>query len=338
VYGYFAERLPKYIYAGFVALAILIATKETFIVTLFCVAVSTLMLGKWKSLYLDLRRHQLHLFYGALLAIVLIALCFTGGFQWPGGLREMLLAVPQWISRNQSDIGHFKPFNQYIKYFFACEPLVLVGVLIGGVSVLARFVLAPEEWPESGFVSFCGAWSVSALLVYSFIKYKTPWLMINITLPSLLVVSWWINRAFNRSSFLGMGGVALVLAASIGYTYTYNFKIPYDSRRNLFAYVQTGYGMTNCVADIENYWKTHPDARVLIGVGGYWPLPYYFRNYANRLEYQVPKEPDKEIEAMHEKYGVMILDNKTNWKKDGWTWKYYRLSDVQEAHVYYKRK
>ena len=87
---------------------------------------------------------------GALvLTSFLTVLSFSGGFRWPGGLREMLLAVPQWVSRNESDVGHHKPFWYYGKMFYEQEPtILLVLVLIVACWLAFLFGLGREGSQE----------------------------------------------------------------------------------------------------------------------------------------------------------------------------------------------
>jgi hypothetical protein len=92
--------------------------------------------------------------------------------------------------------------------------------------------------------------------------------------------------------------------------------------------------MRDLVRDLYHYRKLHPQAKVLVGVGGYWPLPYYLRDWRGTLGYLTTKDP----QAHAPNYQVMILDRDVRWNLPGWAKKYYRLSDVQESHTFFLRK
>ncbi len=111
----------------------------------------------------------------------------------------------------------------------------------------------------------------------------------------------------------------------------YNFSVPYGNS-NPYSYVHTRDGMLRMVDDLKAYMKKHPDAGVLVGVGGYWPLPYYLRDL-QKIGYERITEP----ESRADRYDVLILDSTVAWENPGWLRKYYRLSDVQESNTYFRR-
>lgn len=429
---WFRTGQARYVYGAGVGLGILISTKETFIITLFCLFFSLLAVGDYRRMYETIRTQWQHVLQAGFVSVMIIVLCFSGGGQWAGGLREMFWAVPQWVGRNKSDTGHFKAVNYYldmavgdglslqlkawIEQFWSCcvhslfseqtatsieafanrkfgkltylpvgaEPLMLfagLGMLLHGLYLsllgILRAMLGKEasdrsgvsRWlglqlsPEFAFARFSLVWALLAVGVYSWVDYKTPWLTINLTLPVLLWFGWWVTRAFVSATASGntggwrLGGWIVgggVLAAACGvslyFTWLFNFEIPYGdnldmtiphqrdrrARRkkivNPYSYVHTRQGMLDMTNDIDSYREKHPDARVLIGVRSYWPLPYYMRHMKDKIAYQVVTTPGRYAKD----YQVMIVDSRTSWNSEGWTRKYYRLSDVQEAYVYFK--
>lgn len=349
-----------WIYLGGIALGLLIATKETFIIAGFSLTVATLMLGDWATTWQELARKRNIICASLILTIILIALFFTGGFQWYGGLREMFLAVPQWIGRNESDTGHFKPWLYYIHILISpkvgpwlnelglpfghwlqaergAEPyLALLLVLpLGWLLLKPRQALRVFTQPEYALGRFLTVWSLSAFLVYSFVSYKTAWLVINISFPALLALTWWLVNLSRINRFTTWLGVALasgIVALTAWHSWYFNFKHTYG-RPNPYSYVHTHSGMLQLVSDIENYLKHNPDARILVGVKQYWPLPYYLRNYRGQLGYLHTNNPNQ----YSNEYQVMILDNTVDWDNPTWGKNYYRLSDAQESHTYFRR-
>ena len=343
------------------ALGLLVATKETFIITFFSIGCGALALGEYRRVFKRLAEQWQHVLGGALLAVMLVTACFTGGFQWAGGLREMLLAVPQWIGRNTSDTGHFKSFwyytdclvgsgvretvnrvfgltlGQYLPQREGAEPVLLFALLIPLVYLLSSPVAAGRQMfgRSWAFFRFTAVWGVSAYLAYSFVDYKTPWLAINITLPVLLCLGVSLTRLFDYpwgGKFVGAAACVIVVAIAHQRVIKYNFTIPYG-KDNPYSYVHTRDGMVQLVKDLAAYRDTHPNAKILVGVQGYWPLPYYLRGFTN-IGYEHVKTP----ETRKGEYDVMILDSGLQLRDPNWLWKYYRLSDVQESHTFFKRK
>ena len=84
---------------------------------------------------------------------------------------------------------------------------------------------------------------------------------------------------------------------------------------------------------VNEYIDRKPDAKVLIGVEGYFPLPYYLRNRARNLAYLKTDKP----EDYAKDYDIMIMNfHKTRWTDPAWVWKYNRLSDYAEASTFYR--
>ncbi|MCB0340440.1 MAG: hypothetical protein KDD53_12590, partial [Bdellovibrionales bacterium] len=269
------------VYLAIASVAGLICTKETWIISVFCVALATLSLTNPKKLVERVRRDWGHFVIAFIGLIFFVAVVFSAGFVWFDGLREMLLAIPQWVSRNSSDIGHHKPFWYYLKVIISTERHLLDLFLILIAVVLYRSVIGAKPFfdlGESRVARFLLVWGVSSLIVYSAIAYKTPWLIINITLPLILLASWWLDR------FMKMGRAQLVLGtfltiilllASIGNTFRYNFNrikvgsqekqipgaVPYGNG-NPFSYVHTHKGMLTLLDDIQTYREKLPTVRI----------------------------------------------------------------------------
>ncbi len=357
---WFYKRLPRYHYLSGLSLAILITTKETFIITLFCVFWAFMAMGDWRQVGRDLWQQRRHIIAALLLAVFLILLVFSGGFQWAGGLREMLLAVPQWVGRNESDVGHQKTFWYYSNIMFGrdladffvnklgfgkqdtrwlgpTEPQLWLALVLPVYFLIASFKTSWSWLTErsSAYSRFLAVWACTATLVYCFVRYKTPWLIINITLPlSLLAVERIIalRQVDIYEKILKLFVVLIFLGFSLGYSREYNFEMPYG-RDNPFCYVHSQSGILDLLIDIEDYAKTNPEPRILVGAGQYWPLPYYLRARASSLSY-------KHLEALDETYfkgnnDILILNSTINVDRPGWLKKYYRTSDVQEVYVYY---
>jgi uncharacterized protein (TIGR03663 family) len=363
-YLWWQSRGIKYIYMAALALGLLVATKETFIISLFAVGLAMLGLGGYRQVLRDLREQRKHIVAAALLMIVLVVCCFSGAFQWAGGLREMFLAVPQWIGRNESDTGHFKPFFYYLnievgpfahvwnsiipweglhlKHWVnerACgaEPHLVFMIVIPLLFALCHPKLAwrsfwSHEYSLGRYLFF---WTMASCGAYAFVSYKTPWLVTNMSVPATLCLSWIIAKLVEdyRPFWWGIVICAVIVVSAAYSGYMYNFQVPYG-HDNPYSYVHTRKGMLRMVDDIHDYLSINPEARILVGVNQYWPLPFYLRSEAKQMAYLNDAKP----EQYKREYSVLIVDKSQKWKEPGWELNYYRLSDVQEAHVYYKRK
>lgn len=337
IYLYGERERPQYLFWIFPAIAFLITTKETFIILLACLAGATLSLRSPVACFLVLKKHTQALLWSLLLSGLIVIFVFTAGFHWLNGLHEMFLAVPQWIGRNSSDTGHFKPFGYYLNVLVKAEPTAILALLAAITYILVNSIKKGRAWliaPEQRYLRFVTTWAILSTLSYSLVSYKTTWLIINLTLPIILAGAYVLTKLPARYYGLSLG---LISVLSLGYTLYFNYPIkaiaavPY-SVGNPYSYVHTSPGMRELVSDIEHYMSVSPRSRLLIGVSQYWPLPYYLRRYASNLAYLNTSE----VERYSHEYDILIVDQSVNWQSPNWVRKYYRISEVQESYTYYR--
>jgi uncharacterized protein (TIGR03663 family) len=354
-------RRPIYIYLAALSAGALVATKETFPIAVVSICLGMCAASGPRTLLASISSQIKHLGSAYLVGLIGTLFVFTAAFRWPDGVRQMFLALPQWFGRSHSDTGHFKPALYYISDVIAVtEPqllaLFVAALVLPALSIVVGFVR--DEKPGSFFgkhaplARFLTAWSLCTLFIYSAISYKTAWLIINMTLPMTLLAALTLT-ALIESSALQVRSAGVILTAAVALaawnkTLKYNFahsplagsavaladSIPYGPQ-NPFSYVHTARGMMDLVQKVEAYWKIKPDARVLVGATGYFPLPYYFRKKTSLCAYFVPPNIDQEAT----KYDIMILDfYKHNWSSPGWEQQYYRLNDYTESYTYFRKQ
>lgn len=358
-----------------IALSILIATKETFIIPGFAVFVTTFLLYSPKRVFSQLYRHSASFYWGLFWCFVVLLLFFTGFFQHSQSLLELFLGVPQWIGRGHSDQGHHKPYWYYYNLIRDTEPVVLLA-LLPALFWLYRIIFAASSFllkRKDGSITpgklvmglsncFYGAlrsaqervmvgaslYAIVSFLVYSYVPYKTPWLIINITMPAALATALFLVSI--RPKILSTILIVAALTVSLKYALEFNFSdesiqkntlgraiYPYLTVRgshgpkNPFSYVHTTRGMVNLASDIDAYLGRSVGGRVLVGTSSYWPLPYYLRRYSTRLSYGYTSPPEKYLKD----YSVLILDHTVKFEHPDWQKKYYRLGDHIECHAYF---
>jgi uncharacterized protein (TIGR03663 family) len=353
-----------------ICLGLLIATKETFIIFCFAACTASFCTYSPKLLILQLCRNWFSFIWGIFALMLVVVSFYSGFFQHSEGLRELFMGVQQWVSRGHTDTGHHKPYFYYAKMLIVAEPLAFSGVVpvlfyflrnmfrIGrevsqsGFSLLSVKRVLPE-WYRS-FTSteerlvFCSSMvALISFLVYSYVPYKTPWLVINIVAPSLF--SFGLFAAIIvRNRYLYGAFASILFLSSVWYALVYNFEsksipavfgsiirpVGAFSSENPYVYVQTTDGMVEIASDIIAYLEHDPEGRVLIAVNSYWPFPYYLREYGDRVGYR--REISDKVPM--ENYGIMVLDKSKNFNLYGWYKRYIRLSGVQESFVYYDRE
>jgi uncharacterized protein (TIGR03663 family) len=358
LYTLLVQKQAGLIYAAFLALALMVATKETFVITLACLVLAALTLRGYRSHIAFVRENKQHFLNGSLLFVVITCFIYSSGFRSFRGIREIFLSVPQWVGRGtKSDPGHFKRFGYYlIDVISVTEPCITLVFITAGVLLLFFIIFKPkktisvvlgERWQLALYLL---VWTLSIFLIYSAVPYKTPWLLINLTLPALLFTAWCVAAMIQSAGPwlrpIGQAVLCFLVLIAAKNTILFNYAdgtIPFTSLRvvngalpygpgNPFSYVHTSPGMLELVRDIEQYWRRNPKAKVLVGTDGYWPLPFYLRAKPSQAGYFVPKD----IASHSDEYQIIAVDQAKPWENSPWPKKYYRLSDATEAFVYYK--
>jgi uncharacterized protein (TIGR03663 family) len=366
LFAWHRTRAPSlHLWTG-LGIGALLSTKETWIVSLFCLWFAFWSLGDWRSVVRDLLKQKVAIAQGTAIIVLLVVLTFSGGGLWSGGLREMLLAIPQWVDRGHQDTGHFKPFWYYLWmmigehaqgvptalsatkgtvtgvklggewYVWALLPLILLLGWRGLAASKLRLPLHADRGSHTSlFLRFTAVWSLLSFLVYSAIKYKTPWLVINLSFPLAVFIVVAVLAVIQSSMRQAISlGILSSLAALQAYTFC--FAIPYGGA-NPYSYVHSSPGLLDFVRDVQAFYARDnhkDDDRVLLAaVPQYWPLPFYLRPPEYNVHYQTTI-PSQMSELS--KFDIMLLPPEHPRDYPGYVHRYYRLSDVQESEVYFR--
>lgn len=415
IYAWCKKFSIKYIYLSFLSLALMITVKETFIIFIAGTSLAGLFLLHPKTLVEKIKSQNYHFMMAFLASVIFIFFVFTGGFTWIQGVREMVLAVPQWIGRGDAhsgDVGHFKSWSYYLcillgegvftkpfdkvcngclnytpsigsdlyyilivpllsfylfvrsfkfgmyylslvaisllliaipgiesltisqKFTFLSDPRYGFNLLVlGSLIIPGLLIYNSEKKLILNFTGYLAIISVFIFTVYSWVSYKTPWLMINLTIGIILLFACFISELISakKYSIIGMLILAVCLLSSIILAVRFNFDTE-DPKENPYYYVHTRKGMLSFVEDLKHYQRSK-ESRILIDVASYWPLPYYIRNLKLKYAYG-----NKEIiENVNSQYDVMILNSDSKFNSDAFISKYYRFSDNQEVLVYFRK-
>ena len=213
----------------------------------------------------------------ALFVFVFVNILFYSSFftywQGVGGAVE---SVQVWAKTGTKEHAH--PWSTYLTWLWQEEsPLLLLGTIGALIALIRR---------RNRFAIFTGAWAFGILAAYSLIPYKTPWLMINFTVPLAIVGGYAINEIYNfdkslKSHFVAIAMVAASLIISGTQSVILNFYY-YDDDRYPYVYAHTERRFLDMVEEIErlaDHAGTGTQTGITITSPDYWPLPWYLRNY-----------------------------------------------------------
>ncbi|MGR3320145.1 MAG: flippase activity-associated protein Agl23 [Candidatus Anammoxibacter sp.] len=312
---YSESRKSRYIYFAAASIAFTITVKETFIITFAVFGASLFIaylsfglrdagsglknksgnsrLAAFKKIFTTFADDCWKMKYTIVICIVMFFfisfLFYSSFFTYYKGINGILTTLSVWKETGtHSAGGHTKPFFYYFTILRKYElPILVLGI--------CGFYYAFKD--NRKFTVFVVSWAALIYLVYSFVPYKTPWLILNMTVPLAIAGGIFVNGVYQKlkaqsSKLKGYSKSAWYLSLFyFVYVAVFSFScyqsivlnfINYDDDRYELVYVQTN-------RDIYNFLNT---LELLSDVGGkdmtinviaesYWPLPWYLREYKN---------------------------------------------------------
>ena len=297
---FYEERNPSYLMPGAASLALLLATKETGLISigvlLIALAVGLVYVWLYRLLFAPsaTRRNRTPKAFGTLVkemggtstligCIIISLIVFQGVyllfyssfFTNAKGIYDSLETFTTWTATGQT--AHVHPATQYVYWLFRQEGTLLFLGTIGAALVVLR--------PKPFFALFSALWAFGLIAAYSLIPYKTPWLLLNFVIPLALVAGYVLQAIYDlERGLLRLVAAILFVAISIA-TYQsidLNF-VNYDNDKPEYVYVyaHSTRGMLDLVNEIDRIAKEEDGSKTGITIVSpdYWPLPWYLRNY-----------------------------------------------------------
>ncbi len=257
------KKSLKYLPLFASSLALLFVTKETAIIVLF-ISLAIILFNFKTIKEIKIKNNYKIILFSISLFIIIYIIFFTSFFTNSSGVNDSFKAFSPWVDRGLNEQGHDKPFIYYatllLKYEF---PLLILALL----SLYLAFK------GKNTFLRSFAIWFILIFIIYSLIPYKTPWLIINFTLPLAFLASNTIHALYSKNKALSF----IILLAAVIYLSYISIQTSFiniSSPTNDFAYVHTNPEIMRIVEIInQNYKETD---KILVVSQKYWPLPFYF--------------------------------------------------------------
>jgi len=214
----------------------------------------------------------------ALLLFIFINILFYSSFftYWKG-VNGALESLQVWAKTSTKDHTQGGVFS-YLQWLMQEEaPLLILGTMGALIALIRR---------QNRFAIFAGAWAFGMLAAYSLIPYKTPWLMLNFTVPLAILGAYAVNEIHNigkdlvlRIAAIGIAVVALTILTT--QSVILNFH-RYDDDRYPYVYAHTTrefLAMVNKIEELATRAPTGKQTGITITSPDYWPMPWYLRAY-----------------------------------------------------------
>lgn len=292
---YSETRKSKYIYFGAASIAFIITIKETYIVTFAVYALSLALAYCYEMVFLskdtrfqylkdvfatfaiDSRKNKYAIGISVGIFLLITFLFYSSFFTYYGGIKGILTTLKIWSKTGTHTGGHAKPFLYYFKLLYKFElPMMALGI--------AGFYYSFRRGNK--LTVFIASWAILIYVAYSFIPYKTPWLVLNILLPLSVIGGIFVNNVFtvvekNWHYAIFYSIYVCIFGFSCYQSIMLNF-INYDDERYELVYVQTKRDIYNLLDRLESLSKKCGETMTINIVSReYWPLPWYLREYKN---------------------------------------------------------
>ncbi|MGR3176817.1 MAG: flippase activity-associated protein Agl23 [Candidatus Anammoxibacter sp.] len=221
IFLYSESRKSRYIYFAAASMAFTITVKETFVITfavfgasLFIAYLSSVLRvrgsglknkepamklkvessklkgGIQSSIISDCWKRKYTIVVCIVMFFFINVLFYSSFFTYYKGINGILTTLSVWKETGTHSVGgHAKPFIYYFTILRKFElPVLVLGV--------CGFYYAFKD--NKKFTVFIVSWAVLIYLAYSLVPYKTPWLILNMTLPLSISGGIFVNGIYKK--------------------------------------------------------------------------------------------------------------------------------------------
>jgi len=294
---FYEERNPSYLIPAAASAALLLATKETAIISLGVLIIALGLTVAYMSVNRkgEGRRYEqpeglnritgrfggtntflTSIMMAVFVFLALYLLFYSSFFTNYKGINDSLQTFAVWTRTGQT--AHVHPPAKYIRWLIYQEsPLLFLGTIGAAIAVLK---------PKNSLALFCGLWAFGLIAAYSLIPYKTPWLILNFVVPLALIGGHAIQAIYEMDQ-RQLRLVSVILLVAIGIATYQSIDLNFinydnDNEKYVYVYAHTTRPTLDLVNQVEQIAKEHNGGQTGISIVSpdYWPLPWYFRNFS----------------------------------------------------------
>jgi uncharacterized protein (TIGR03663 family) len=272
-----------YLFAIWVGITGAVLTKETYFIHFGCAALAfgcAGILNRLSPAAGDMEKAAPQLWngrdmaLGALLFAGGVVFFYSGAFMDMPGLKGLYQTFSAWFQTGKVGNGHEKAWYYWLKLFGIYEWPAALG-LLGAIMVFL------PRTPR--FIRVLAIYGCGALAAYSIIPYKTPWCIITLTWPFLLIFGYGADLAFRRFGSPVTVVAVCLLGGNLCRSVSLNF-FRYTEPKELYVYVQTFKDVNLLMDPLNKLVALNPENRQLTGhiiMESYHPLPWLLGDFTN---------------------------------------------------------
>lgn len=296
VLGLWSEGGKRDLIATFAGVTLLLLLKETGVIHLVCMVLAAGCLMIWQRFVPSSPARPLagrgwsgrDLGWCCALSLLALLFFYSGNFlNWPG-LPDFFKAYLKWFQTGTGAGGHEKTDFQFGTLgFLNWYWLSLMG-RYEWPALLGLLYAVRLAWPSPALLRYLAITALGVLAAYSVIPYKTPWCILSILWPFLLLFGCAIDEGLKSPRLRIPSAVAclLLLAVSLIITVRLNFR-HFTDPKEPYVYVQTQPGIVVVTDPVLGLASHDPRNHAMTGqivLESYYPLPWIFGEF-NRIGY-----------------------------------------------------
>jgi len=284
-----------------ITLALMMATKETWIILFFAALISLSLLiviyPQFRSEFIVRLKNLSPIMYitGSLSFLLVYVVMFTSFMQDISGFWDSFYSIWNYSSKSVENSVHNHPWYQYIKWLlfnfrsgnFWSEGIIallaITGVFYGFNSKFSKSVKLLF------FMKFMSLFTLIALAIFSVILYKTPWNALSFWFGMIILAGFGysalmrnIHKLLYKKMISGIVIIAIIDLAWQSYqlNFTYN-----EDPGNPYTYAQPQKDIFRLLNPLQDIAQKNPDKeniyiQVIVENNDYWPLPWYLRDFS----------------------------------------------------------
>ena len=282
----------NYLWCAGMGVAGMILTKETYIINFACaaLAIPVVMVSSALNRVPDAKLARQTWTYIDLamvtgVGIAVVVFFYSGTFFNWSGVKGLYQAYHAWSETGNAGHGHEKPWYYWLKLIGRYE------IPVGAAMLLCLFCQRFKNLS----LRYLAIYGVGTLIAYSYVKYKTPWCIINVIWPFLFIFGAAVLLVHPRYRRATYAVSAILLCVSLESTIWLNyFRCTTDTEP--YVYVQTYNDIFKLTKPLLQLAKRDPRNYQLTGHmirGSVYPLPWILGDFPRIGYYEHGNLPSK---------------------------------------------
>ncbi len=212
-------------------------------------------------------------FIGLTWVLIAIFIVYSGFGLQVDQFTDFFKGFLPWMQTGTKGMGHEKDWYYWLQIAIRYEPWVLFSLLFGFI-----YFFKKNAWINYFYINFVGT-----LIVYSLIRYKTPWCSISVFAFAPFLFGMVIDKGQSWIKWTSVFLVPIILIYQVYQLVNVNY-VNYTSNDEMYVYVHTTKDYYRITKPVEKLIHDKPEMKnmtFVIQMESPWPLNWQFQKFPN---------------------------------------------------------